>query len=377
MHETKNKKITLLEAFLICLTALYAPNIRFIMKESTLHGHQAGWLGYICSLLAFIPLLYVLKRLSEAFKGRSLHDILCHVFGNLIGKIISILYILWMVLLLALYFAYAAERLVTSAYVGTDVTIFFFLDALVVSLLLRYGIRVFSRMNKLIFAIGLTQFIIVLLAIFSNFSVENITPISTLDIVPILSTVPYIMTISSYVTVLFTFNDEIQIGRKSTGKYTFFAGFLTVGNTLMAFCVLGVFGFELGSKLNYPLNSAVINISAFQGSAGLESLFISIWIFIEFVTFSLFTYSIVHMIKNVFHLKNKRPIITAILGLEVFIAIYLCSNLFDLVKFSENIVVYVNLTLFFVIPVLLFFTAKLRKQIRRRARASSKAISTE
>lgn len=361
MNKAKTSKISLLQALLIYIMALYSPFIRYVTSTSIMGAQQAGWLVFACSLVVFIPLVYILYKITKTFEGKSLHDIFCRVMGKPIGKFICVLFIAWMLVLLSLYIKYASGKIVTSAFVGTDVNLIVFLLALIVGVMLRWGLQVLARMNKIVYILVLGQFLIIMLLLIMNFNGKNLTPISTLDIEPVLTSTIYPLTITSYITLMFIFNDQIKYDKKNSGKFVFTVVFLTIAQTLVVFSVLGIFGYRLAEKLTYPVLRAVENISI--ETAGIDSLFISIWMIADYITISFLAYGIVRLLKYLFKLSNEVPVLTAVLGFAVFFAMYLSSHVFELVLFSRTIVVIFNLSLFIGIPFILFITAKVRKLV--------------
>jgi len=364
MNETKEQKITLLQALLIYLIAVYSASIRLIPSMTSSVAHQAAWLDPICSLVISLPLLYVLFKVVRKFEGQSLHDIFRKVFGKAAGLIISVLFLIWLIIELGLYLKYAGENLVTTEYIGTDINLLIFLIVLLVGIMLRWGISVLARMNKIIFILTLLQFLIILFFLFLHFRPDFITPISTLDIGPVLLSTVYPLAIFVLITPVFIFNDQIQYDKKSFSKLTLTtAGFLSVVDTLLMLALIGMLSYPIVAQLKLPFFSAVENISVFKSSAGLDSLFMAIWMLAEFVTIAFFTYCISRLIKNIFKLKSQTPLLTAILGFGLFFAIFFSSDMFQLILFSNNISPILNLTFGLMLPFILFLTAKIRKMI--------------
>ena len=363
LNETKNKKITFLQAILLFITAVYTPCIRYISKMSIKGAHQAGWLVPLCSMVLFIPLLYVLYKIMNTFHGQSFHEILCRVFGKIIGKTVSVIMIIWLFILLTLYVSYAGEKLVSSTYVGTDVRIIYFLLLILVGVILRWGLQVLSRINIIIFVFGLFQFLLVLVLLFVDFSADNVTPVSTLDIQPLFSSVLYPLTIFGYFSFMFIFNDQIDLGKKNKGRFVFVAVFMPIANMQIILAILGVFGYELAEKMTYPFLKAVDNITLFGGSAGIDSLFVSVWGLMELILVSFFAYCICRMIKHVLGLKSQTPVLTAIIGLCFFFTACFYDNIFELIIFSEKIATPINLTLTLGVPFLLYMIAGIRKML--------------
>ncbi|MDD2221684.1 MAG: GerAB/ArcD/ProY family transporter, partial [Clostridia bacterium] len=258
---------------------------------------------------------------------------------------------------------YSGEKLVSSIYVYTDIKLMLFLVVVIVGIMLRWGLTVLERMNKIIFTLIVLQLIILLVFLFSGFSIKNVTPISTLDIIPLFKASVYILAVSSYISFVFIFNDQIKYGTKNFGKFAFITIFLTIASTLIILAALGNFGYEFINKLLFPFMSAIKTIYIFEETAGLDALFITIWMLADFITISFFSYCIVRLIKNVFNLNSQLPALTAVLGFAFFFAVFLNNNVFELVIFSQTVAFVGSLALCFVVPLALFITAKARKMI--------------
>jgi len=363
MNTMNNNKIPLLKLLLIFITAIYTPNVRYVLKSSTSVAKQCAWLSYPASLIIYIPLLYVLLRVMKTFEGQSLFAIMNRVFGKFAAKLIAFLLMLWLFILLSLYIKYAGETLVTTVYVGTDIRFIMFLIVTLVAVMLRFGLPVLSRMTVIIFAIALLQFVIILILLFVQFNPRFVTPVSTEDIGPIMGSAVYPLTIATYITFFIIFNDQDRYGKRNAGKFVFTGAFLTIANSLDIFAVLGIFSASLVNKLKFPFHSAVENISVLGGNTGIESLFISIWMIMQFVLISAFAYMVVRLLRDIFSLNRQIPLLTAVMGFAYVFAIYICADVFELITFSQYIAPWFNLTFGLGIPFALFVTAKARKML--------------
>jgi spore germination protein KB len=363
VNEKGGQKITLLQALLIYVVMGHTASMRYISNTTASTAHQAAWLSVLVSLIVFTPYFLILYRVMKKFEGRSLHHLFCTVFGNAVGKALSALYLIWLFILLGLYIRYTGGNLVTTVFVGTDESLIMFMVVAIVGVMLRWGIEVIARMNKIIFVLILLQFAVTLFFLFLHFRPDYVTPISTLDIVPLLKSAIYPLTLFVYITPLFFFNDQIVYAEKNIGKLAFTAGYVAVKDTLMMLSLIGMLGYQLISKLRLPFFTAVENIALFNSSAGMDSLFMSIWMLAEFITIAFFTYCISRLLKNMFNLHGEVPLLTPLLGLALFFAMYYSSDIFELAVFSKDVAPYLNLTFGLAIPVLLFIVGKIRKMI--------------
>jgi spore germination protein KB len=363
MKEKSNQKITFLQALLIYTVMGHTAAMRYISSTTAEAAHQAAWLSVIVSMIVFLPFSLMLYKAAKKFEGQSLHDIYCKVFGNVIGKALCVLYMIWLFILLGLYLKYIGGNLVTTVFVGTDEPLILLLVVLTAGIMLRWGIQVISRMNKIIFVLIVAQFIITMLFLFLHFRLDYVTPVSTLDIVPLIQSAVYPLTLLAYITPLFFFNDQIIYGKKNVSKLLFAGVYITIKDTLMMLALLGMLGWQLVGKLRLPFFTAVENIALFNSSSGIDSLFMSIWMLAEFILISFFTYCVSRLLKSMFGLKSDTPLLTPLLGFAFFFAVYYSSDIFQLSQFSKYIAPYLNLSLGFAVPVILFITGKIRKMI--------------
>lgn len=363
MNVTSNNKISLMNALLLCFTALYTPCIRFVTKTSVLTANQAAWLSPVASLIIFCPLLALLCRVMKAFEGQSLTQIMCRVFGKFVGKTLAALLALWLFILLCLYNKYTGETLTTTVYAGTDTRLILFIMTALTAVIVRGGLPVLSRMSTVLFVIALMQYVILLVLLLIEFKPQNVTPISSLDIGPVLGSIVYPAATFSYITFFFIFNDQIRFDKKYAGKFVISGTFITSANMTMILAVLGMFGAGLVNKLKFPFHSAVENISVLEGNSGIKSLFISIWILLEFALISSLAYMVVRLLRELFGLKREVPLLTAVMGFAFVFSDYICSDIFQLIKFSQYITPWFNLSFGLGIPFALYVTAKARKML--------------
>ncbi len=372
MNITSNNKISLKNALLIYFGALYTPSIRYLTRVMTLPASQAAWLSPAAAAIVFAPVLYMLCRVMKAFEGKSLVWIMCHVFGKFIGKTIAVVLALWLFILLSMYVKYVGETMISTVYVGTNIRLIQFIIVMLTAVMLRGGLPVFSRMSTILFAIALAQYLIIFALLLTQFEPQNLTPITANDIIPVMDSAVYPLSVFCYITYFFIFNDQIRFDKKYAGKFVIAGTFITSANTSMIAAVLGVFGASLIKKLKFPFHSAVENISVFGGGSSIESLFISIWLMLEFVLVSSLAYMVVRLLREIFGLKREIPLLTAMMGFTFVFSIYFCADVFQLLDFSQYVAPWFNVSLGTGIPFALFITAKIRNMLPARPKKQRK-----
>ena len=85
--------------------------------------------------------------------------------------------------------------------------------------------------------------------------------------------------------------------------------------------------------------------------------------------------------RDIFGLKRQVPLLTAVMAFAYVFAIYLCTDVFELIAFSQYVAPWFNLPLGLGIPFALFITARARKLLpplpRRQRKRRSKQPATQ
>lgn len=354
-------KISITQVFLLFLTFVYSATMRAIPAYAIKEAKQAAWLTPVVGLLVFVLLYFIIKSFVTKFPDQSFGDIVCKIMGKPIGKIIIVIYILWFLLLLGLYLRYFDERLLSSIYPNADLKIFIAIFLIVIGIVIRSGIVAIARMNKIIFAVLLVQFLLILIFMLNQIKTEHITPISQLDIVPVLHGSVGVAGIWVYFFFLFTMSDKIHITNKFNKGVLFSTIFLFAATIGVLILILGVFGANTAMQLPLPLLTAVKNIS--KEYTGLESLFLAIWTLADFITVGVFIYLTLRFIKSLFGLKNPMPLISILVIFIFFLAQFITNEVFELQALSSKIVLPFNIIIGLCVPIVIFLIGKVRKKL--------------
>lgn len=354
-------KITIAQVFLLLLTFTYSATMRAIPIYAINKAKQAAWLTPVVPLIVFVLLYFIIKSFVTKFPDQSFGDIVCKILGRPIGKILIVIYILWFMILLGLYLRYFDERLLSSIYPNVDMRVFIAIFLVVIGIVVRSGIVAIARMNKIIFTILLAQFLLILILMMNKIEVHHITPISQLDIMPILQGSVGVAGIWVYLFFIFTFSDKIQITKKFNKGVMFSAIFLFVATTASLILMVGVFGANTAMQLPLPLLSAVKNIS--KQYSGLEALFLSIWTLADFITVGVFIYITLRLLKSLFGLKNPMPLISIMVIFIFFLAQFMTNEIFELQAFTAKLGLPFNVILGLGVPIIIFLVGKVRKKL--------------
>jgi len=337
--------------------------MRLVPRYGALSANQAGWLSPIFGLIPMVIIVLIVKVYVQKFPNTNYTDIMKKIVGKPIAKILTIVYIIWFSILLSLYFRYFGERLVSSVYATTDKNIFIIILLIVVGILLRSGITVVARMNKIIFVLVVAQFILIVALLISNVQFEKLTPISSLDILPAMKGSMPVAGLGVYLFFIFMLGNEIITNKGFSRNMLFAIAFVVIADTVLTIALIGTLGSNTLIITPLPLLSAVKNISQEGQFSGMESIFISFWILADFITVATFSYLIVKLYKSLFNLKEAMPLISPILLFTFILCQFLAAEIFELQNFSNKFGLQMNIVIGLVLPLILLGIAKLRKLV--------------
>ncbi|QVK19945.1 GerAB/ArcD/ProY family transporter [Mycoplasmatota bacterium] len=359
----RNKgKISVRQVMIILIITVYTPSIRFIARATSYSAKQASWLSPIIAFGVYVIMLFILNRFYKKYKNKNFSEVILDNTPKLIGKTIIVIYIISITLLLVLYIRYFGERFVTALYPNVDINIFIISILLIVAFMIRSGIVVIARMSELMFIIMTIIFVSLMFIMVPNVQLENVTPISTLDIIPVFK--GSIVTIAlSYLPFYFFFSHEWSQNDKFL-KHGIMAGlYILIIEVLIIFVSVGLMGSTVISRSPLSFFIAVKNINLLGEISGFESILVSTWILTDFVILIVYTYSALNMIKSLFNLGDFKPFINIYIFITYLLTWIIAKNVFELQDWGAQFAVYMNINVLIVIPVIIFMIGKVRKVV--------------
>jgi len=356
-------KISTRQAMLLFSTIVYSPTVRFAGTFASDKAKQAGWLVPIFSFIMLVLLIMIIHSIYKKYKDVSLMDAIYDILGKPLGKVIILLYIIWIGILNALYVRYYAERLNVSTYENTDYRVFIIIMLILVLLILPYGIKILARMNEIIFPILLLIFIIFMILLIPDIDFGKLTPVSYTDIIPVFDASFGITGLWGYVLFVFFIGNKIKDKENIQNVGIKASIFLLVATTFIIIASIGTLGHTIIERTSLSFLIAVKQISFFGVIDRLESILVTTWVLSDFIIITVFTYIILDLIKSFLNLKNTSYLINISLVLLYILSVFLSKSIFELHSFSTNFAVYVNNVLLFVIPAIVWGVGKVRGKV--------------
>ncbi|HEX3030426.1 MAG TPA: endospore germination permease, partial [Clostridia bacterium] len=174
MNLGKGKISNLQLMFLI--TSFILGSITFVSFADTITKHDT-WLTIISAYAVSIPFILSYVFLSKKFPGKNLIQINDLIYGPYLGKLISLLYIWFILMLLSLNLKGMADFHVGFVTPETPNLLFLIVCSLVSAYAVRKGIESITRISSAIFAVGALFITISFLMLLGNMDFSNFLPL--------------------------------------------------------------------------------------------------------------------------------------------------------------------------------------------------------
>ncbi len=357
-----NGKISLRQAMLIFLLIAFTPSVRIIPQYTAGIAKQAAWLAPIVSFLLILPIISALNSILNKYPDKSFTGILEVIFGRLIGKIVIFTYIVLFMMLLDVNVNGIGRKLTSSMYTTVNPALFIIAMLVIVGFAVyKGGFTVIARMGELALPFLVLIFMILCALAGQNIKLNRLTPISTLDIIPVLKSSLAVSAVQAHLPMLFLLSDYIN-NRDKIGKLCTTAALMHM--LLLIILLVAVIGsLSAETAANTPLSflATVKLISLFQSIERIEPFVVGLWIFTDFMFDVVLLILLLNMYRSFFNLSKTNNFIIINLIIIFFLAMILGRNMFEIRRFIEAVILPVSAFWGYVLPLIVFITGKIRK----------------
>ena len=290
--------------------ALLSPAIRVLPTLALPWAGEHAWLSALAALGPFFLLaLYMQRFLRSLGPGEGLAELFPRILGRLPGRLLLLLFGLWMLFYAAFVMRNAAHRFISTIFPESAPVAYIPLMGIMALITVLGPFRVLARMASIIRPVLVLVLMAVLafslpgvdLYTFSMPTVGNLLPIAK-GILPILNAV----SILSYLAFL----EGDVAGPKRLVRS--FAGSMTLAAVLLSalcFTTVGSFGPMLAERINNPFFVMIRNIRILNTLERVEALVIALWFFTDFILISSLMHAAGCALSRALglHIRRDRP----------------------------------------------------------------------
>lgn len=340
---------------ILILSKIFYTSISVIIK---LMG-TAAWYGTLISSIVSIFFFLFVYLLMKRFPGKNLMQIFDIVLGGVVGKILSILFVAYIIfyagsslrefleMIKAYNLPYTQPSLIIGSFIAVSVLIAY------------YGLEGLGRISAIFFIPVIIGILLILVLSIPNYNFDSLKPFWGYGIKQTLYAGFLRSSAYDEAVMLAIIINSIH-GLKNFKR----AGILSIsiaGIVISVSVLLNIAAFEYTSAAEntstvFQMARMIYFNRFFQR---LESIFLFIWVIASVITVSVAFYFSMHVYCQAFKIKNHRPLILPFAFLLFMIAIYQ-ENFSQVI--DQNIVIMRSYSFIFVygVPILVLLVALLR-----------------
>lgn len=299
----KEHEITSKQAMIFIMSGQIGSGVLSVSSQLAKDAGHDGWISMLIAGAVSTTAMFIIIKLLKRYSNKSIFDINEILYGRVLGKVFSVLIILYMMSLATVAFRLFVEIVKITVLRRTSPIILSFLLVLPSFYLVWHGTKALSRYSTIILFVILT-IIILCLSLIKDFKIINLMPVGIAGIKPILGSVP--TAIYSYLglenmAVIYPFIKD----KEKAMKYSIAATIITT--TFYTFIVIittGFFGEHMLESMSLPLYSLsrALKVPIFER---FDLFFITIWLPAMAGPAHIFLCTSYYSICDMFNINNK------------------------------------------------------------------------
>ncbi|WP_069648857.1 GerAB/ArcD/ProY family transporter [Caloranaerobacter ferrireducens] len=338
----------------------------FTILVAGLQAKRDLWLANILAIIIALPLLLIFTRLHQKFWGKDLFDILEICFGKVIGKVIAVLYILFLFILSSLILREFGEFYVVVAAPETPMIVPMIFISFLSIWMLKEGIEVMARWGEFFLPILIVLIVIIIFLLIGDMDVNNMLPIFYDGLKPVLK--------GALESLIFPFSQTVvfimifaKLKRKSSYTKVYFLGLLIGGVIILAVSLTNILvsGVNMISSMYFPtyITATRVNIGDFLKSV--EIIIAFIYLLGGFIKLNVCMLAVCIGVSKVFNCSDYRFIVTPILFMLLNLSYLIFNSSIEFHAWVFNVWPYVSILFQIILPIIIFTVASLKVRNRK------------
>ncbi|WP_425447974.1 GerAB/ArcD/ProY family transporter [Dethiothermospora halolimnae] len=351
----KKEKISSTQLFILVTGYLFGDAI--IISPGS-GARQDAWLAFLFGWIGGYILIGMYVYIAKLNPSKTLIEISIDIFGQIIGRIIAIMYIWYFLHLSALTFRSFGEYMVVVNYVNTPRIFIGIAFAVVIAIGLKYGIEVIARTITIMSLI--VPFTITLMTVMSIKHVDfsNLLPSLKNGVKPIIKSGFGVMTFPFGETIVF-----LMVFPNLTEKKLFKTSFKAVTIAGIAFILIIIRNIVvLGPNiLERSYFSSHVISTIIEGT--IIDPFISVsLIILGGIELFILIYATLVGIAQVSNLDDYKPLILPVIIISLSLSNWIYDNLPDMFRVAKEIYPYYAIPFQIIIPLIVLVVSIIRNK---------------
>ncbi|SMQ79742.1 spore germination protein KB [Bacillus sp. OV166] len=338
------------------------------------YGIDAGkdaWLAILFGMCGGIVLLFIYYLLFRQYPTLPLTGYAIKIFGKYLGGIVGLLYIFYFLYIAARNVRDFSELLISSTLTETPLLVVHITFVLVVCFVLYLGIEVLGRTAEVFIVIlllfGATGYFFILVS--GTIEFRHLRPFLENGWKPILTTAfPFLTDVPFGEMIVFTMLVP-YLNRPKLLKKVWLSALVSSGLILgfTAALNIAVLGVEVMERATFPSLATIGRVNLLEFIQRLDAIVVFTLLITVFFKVSIFLYSAVIGVVDLFKLKNHRPILLPAGGTLIFSSMMIASNYSEHIEEGRYVVgPYFHTVFFIILPLLMVFVSIIRNRFNKK-----------
>lgn len=343
----------------ICLLIVFVMGTTLILGGGG-EAKNDAWISSIVSLFMFAPMLLIFSRVLSLYQGKDLFDILIIIFGNVAGRIISIIYIWYAFHLGALVLRNFGEFVNTIAMPETPMFVPLLCMGLVCIIAVKLGLEVLGRTTTYFLPIIFFVLVVVEILGLPVTHFNYLKPVLGKGIVPIIKGGFASFSFPFAETVLFIGVFSSLKTKKSPIK-VYFWGILISAFSIIIVTLrnIAVLGNTLGT-FYFPSYEAVSQINIGDFIQRIEVTVSVVFVFSVFIKGSICLTVACKGIGKIFNLYDYRSIVIQTGLLMIYFSYTVYDNTMEMQTWAFKVYQYYAFPMQVLLPLIIWILAEIK-----------------
>lgn len=324
---------------------------------------QDAWIALIVGVIFTIPVVIMYGRLMNLFPGKNLFQILEEIFGKIVGKVFSLIFIGNTFFLGSYILNDFVDFIKLTALFNTPLFIPIVIIGILTIWMLMKGIEVFANWVQFFLRIMLVFIFLIWILLIPQMDITNLKPVFSHSIKEIVKEAFALLTFPfSEVFLFLNFFDFVRHNDKTKNifiKPLLLGGVMALITTIVEILLLGG---EIYSSYYYSGYAAIKRMKFAGEFQRLEVIVSVVFTIIQFMEFGLCFLGVSKGIQNVFNLRNYRDILVPVVFLSLNFTYIMFGSVMEAGEFVQDLWPFYGFFMQIVFPGLIFIVAIVKKK---------------
>ncbi|WP_084011717.1 GerAB/ArcD/ProY family transporter [Paenibacillus kribbensis] len=316
---------------LMILTILFTigSTILIIPSGMALVAKQDAWIASLVGVGCGLLIVYLYIKITDLYPQMTLVEIMEALLGKWLGKAVALLFFsLLFINAPAPVLFYLGNFLTTQIIPETPIQAVNILFAVIVLFAVRLGLEVLARSAEMMFPLFILLYISFTVLVVSNIKLENVQPVLEAGVGPIWPAALSFVSTAYLPHIVLLMIFPASVNRSDQARKAFLIGSLIGGLILVVIITLAilVLGPEITATNIYPSYALAKKINIGHFLQRIEAIMATMWFISLFFRLTLYMYSIVTAIAQIFQLKSSQQLVLPLGIILVVVSIIVYPN---------------------------------------------------